>query len=185
MQKIFKDGEDNGSNPLQQWEDLKSQALRVEALDTPHRWNTGSPSLGSWILHVREELRAGGKVNLRSGLPSNVTVLTAENTARVPLDYQLSTPHRRPIDAFERREQSLLVLSPYNETARSFRGFFNRRIPLWEGSSRSALDGLANSLRTGEGNGLAVAEALMKFLGKIGTGFSPFGIRESLDTGGP
>ncbi len=42
------------------------------------------------------------------------------------------------------RNTSLLILTRYNDTARSFRGFFNRRIPLWEGHTRTGLEKLVD-----------------------------------------
>ena len=63
------------------------------------------------------------------------------------LDYQLAATDRRAIDAFARsQDSSLLVLTRHNDTARSFRGFFNRRLPLWEGHTRSALENLVDAI---------------------------------------
>lgn len=124
-------------------------------------------------MHARDALKSGGKIDLRAGLPASVSVVFAENQARKNLEYQLSAADRKPIDAFEKDQSSLLVLTHYNETARSFRGFFNRRIPLWEGHTRSALESLADAVRAGTGNCAVLAAAVVVFMNEIGKGFSP------------
>lgn len=63
--------------------------------------------------------------------------------------------------------------SSYNDTARSFRSFFNRRIPLWEGHTRPALEKLVDALTAGHGDRAALAAALVEFLGHVAKGFSP------------
>ncbi|MDH8013885.1 hypothetical protein QIH10_27480, partial [Klebsiella pneumoniae] len=59
------------------------------------------------------------------------------------------------------------------ETARSFRGFFNRRILLWEGHTRSALEALVDAVRVGQGDVSALAAAVVVFMNEIGKGVSP------------
>lgn len=59
--------------------------------------------------------------------------------------------------------------SSYNDTARSFRSFFNRRIPLWEGHTRPALEKPVDALTAGHGD----RAALVEFLGHVAKGFSP------------
>lgn len=173
MQRIYKEKPLVGSSPACDWTMLTGQAQVFEQLDTPHRWNAGCPELGKWTLRAREALKSGGKVDLRSGLPASVSVVFAENQARKNLEYQLSSADRKAIDAFEKAQSSLLALTHYNETARSFRGFFNRRIPLWEGHTRSALEGLVDAVRAGQGNVSALAAATIVFMNEIGKGFSP------------
>lgn len=173
MQRIYKEKALDGSNPVCDWAALTGQAQAFEQLDTPHRWKTGCPELGQWTLRAREALKSGGKVELRSGLPESVSVVFAENQAQRNFDYQLSATDRRPIDAFEKAQASLLVLTHYNDTARSFRGFFNRRLPLWEGYTRTALETLVDSVRAAHGNGPALAAAIVQFMNEIGKGFSP------------
>ena len=97
----------------------------------------------------------------------------AENQARKNLEYQLSTTDRKPIDAFEKSQSSLLVLTHHNQTARALRGFFNRRIPLWEGHTRSALKSLVDAIRGGRGDAGALASSIIVFMNEIGKGFSP------------
>ena len=77
------------------------------------------------------------------------------------------------IDAFEKNQSSLLILTRYNDTARSFRGFFNRRISLWEGHTRSGLEKLVDALRAGHGDRAVLAAAIVTFMGDVGKGFSP------------
>ena len=146
MQKIFKERARVSTCPPCDWDELTRQAQAFEQLDFPHRWSSGCPDLGQWTLTARNALKAGGTIDLRNGLPPSVTVIFAENQSQRNLEYQLSGQDRRPIDAFERAQSSLLILTRYNETARSFRGFFNRRIPLWEGHTRAGLEKLVDAL---------------------------------------
>jgi UvrD-like helicase C-terminal domain/AAA domain len=179
MQKIFKDRALAGACPPCDWNDLTRKAQRFEQLDVPHRWSTGCPELGRWTLTVRSVLKAGGKIDVRNGLPSSVNIVFAENHAQKNLRYQLLPEDRKQIDAFEQKQSSLLILTRHNETARSFRGFFNRRIPLWEGHTRSNLEKLVDQLRDKQGNSEAVAAAIVTFMTSVGKGFgrSEFGGR--------
>jgi DNA helicase-2/ATP-dependent DNA helicase PcrA len=70
--------------------------------------------------------------------------------------------HRKPIDSFENEQSSLLVLTSYNDTARSFRSFFNRRMPLWEGHTRSGLENLVNAVDGSKGDCGALAVAVVR-----------------------
>ncbi len=173
MQRIYKDSALSGSCPTHDWATLAAQAQAFEQLDMPHRWSGGCTDLGRWTLRARATLKDGGKIDLRGNLPPSVTVVFAENQARRNLEYQLSSTDRRPIDGFVRSEASLLLLTRYNETARSFRSFFNRRIPLWEGHTRSALEGLVDAMGDGSGNSAMLAAAIVTFMNEIGKGFSP------------
>jgi hypothetical protein len=173
MQRIYKEKALVGSSPACDWTKLTGQANAFEQLDTPHRWNGGCPELRKWTLRSRDALKSGGKIDLSSGLPASVSVVFAENQARKNLEYQLSSADRKAIDAFEKVQSSLLVVTHYNETARSFRGFFSRRIPLWEGHTRSALESLVDAVNAGRGDGVALAAAIVVFMNEIGKGFSP------------
>lgn len=185
MQKIFKDDAVVGSYPPCDWNELTEKADAFEQLDTPHRWSTGCSELGRWTLRAREALKSGGQVNLQSELPPSVSIVYAENQAQRNLEYQLSQKDRRQVDQFEQNQSSMLILTRYNQTARSFRGFFNRRIPLWEGHTRSGLEKLVDDLRAGQGDGEAVAAAIVEFMGNVGKGFSPsaFGDRFKREAG--
>src|SRR4029453_4075616 len=121
---------------------------------------------------MRETLKAGGKVDLRNCLPPSVSVVFAENEAHRNLEYQLSPQVRKPVDAFEKSQSSLLILTRYNDTARSLRSFFNRRISLWEGHTRSGLEKLVDALRAGHGDCIAISKAVVTFMNDVGKGFS-------------
>ena len=173
MQKIFKERARVSACPPCDWNALTRQAQAFEQLDFPHRWSSGCPELGRWTLAARSALKTGAAIDLRNGLPSSVSVVFAENQSQRNLEYQLSSQDRRQIDAFERAQSSLLILTPYNDTARSFRGLFNRRIPLWEGHTRPGLEKLVNALAAGQGDRAALAAAIVAFMGEVGKGFSP------------
>ena len=173
MQKIFKERARVSKCMPCDWDGLTRDAHAFEQLDFPHRWTTGCPQLGQWTLAARAALKSGGSIDLRSGLPPSVTVVFAENQSRRNFEYQLSPQDRRPIDTFKRGQASLLILTRYNDTARSFRGFFSRRIPLWEGHTRAGLEKLVDAIATGQGDCAALAGAVVGFMGDVGKGFSP------------
>jgi len=173
MQKIFKESARVSTCIPCDWDGLTRQAQAFEHLDFPHRWTSGCRQLGQWTLAARTALKTGGTIDLRNGLPPSVTIIFAENQSQRNFEYQLSSQNRRPIDAFERGQPSLLILTRYNETARSFRGFFNRRIPLWEGHTRTSLEKLVDAITAGNGDCAALADAVVTFMGDVGKGFSP------------
>jgi DNA helicase-2/ATP-dependent DNA helicase PcrA len=173
VQRIFKESPLAGSTPAQDWVALTKQAHAFEELDTPHRWRSGCPDLGRWTLLARAALKNGGKIDIRNNLPASVSVVVAENQARRNMEYQLAPADRRAIDAFTRSHTSLLVLTRYNETARSLRAFFNRRLPLWEGHTRSALEKLVDAITTGNADCPKLATAVVTFMNDVGKGFSP------------
>ena len=173
MQRIFRDRAVVVASSPCDWDKLTDRAQAFEELDTPHRWSTGCPDLGRWTLAARTALKGGGKVDLHDGLPPSVGVVFAENQALGHSDYQLKSTDRGPIDAFERRQSSLLILTHFNDTARSLRGFFNRRIPLWEGHTRSGLDRLVDTFGISQGDREVLADAIVTFMGDVGKGFSP------------
>jgi len=172
MQKIFADSSLEGSCPAWAWHDLTAQAESFEQLDVPHRWSAGCPELGLWTLKARQALKAGGKVDLRAGVPPSVTVIYAENQAQKNLEYQLSGTDRKQIDAFEQAQQSLLILTRHNATARSLRSFFRRRIPLWEGHTRSGLEKLVDAVHAADADAMALSSAVVGFMSDVGKGFS-------------
>ena len=162
-----------GSHPPWEWEQLKDAADEFVELECPHRWKDGCPRLGEWTLNARKLLKSGGRIDLRSGVPDSVTIVLADNEAKKTFDYQLSKPDRKAIDAFEQSQPSLLILTRHNDTARSFCAFFNRRIPLWEGHMRSGLEKLVLTMTAKQGDGVALAAAVVAFMRDIGKGFSP------------
>ena len=105
--------------------------------------------------------------------PPSVTIIFAENQSPRNLEYQLSSHDRRRADAFEKGQPSLLILTRYNDTARSLRGFFNRRILLWEGHTRTSLEKLVDRVTAGNGDCAALAAAVVAFMADVGKGFSP------------
>ncbi len=112
-------------------------------------------------------------MDLRSGIPPSVVIVYAENQAHKNLEYQLSKEDRRGVDAFERGQSSLLILTRHNQTTRSLRSFFNRRIPLWEGHTRPGLEGLVDAIGAAAGDPSALASAVVTFMNDVGKGFSP------------
>lgn len=173
MQRIFKEKALVGATPPYAWANLTQEAQAFEKLDTPHRWTKGCSELGRWTLNAREVLKTGGKVDLRSGLPPTVSVVFAENQAQAALDYRLASEDRKRIDAFEKGQTSLMVLTRHNDTARSLRAFFLRRLLLWEGHTRPGLERFIEALQAGNGNGPSIAKAMINFMGDVGKGFSP------------
>jgi hypothetical protein len=129
--------------------------------------------LGQWTLKTRATLKAGGKIDLRTGLPPGVEVVFAENQAQRALDYQQANADRKRIDEFEKSQPSLLILTHFNDTARSLRGFFNRRILLWEGTLVPVWKSWSmSSLRT-RMTGRPWPQPLSRFMSRVGKGFSP------------
>jgi DNA helicase-2/ATP-dependent DNA helicase PcrA len=173
MQRIYKDKDLPGGRSPTDWASLTRNAGAFEELDTPHRWNDGCPELGSWTLETRRLLKGGGQIDLRAGLPRSIEVVLADNQARRYGDYHLGNGDRRRIDAFERAHGSLLIVSHFAETAQNLRAFFGRRLPLWEGHTRPALEGLVDATITHNGKPTALAQALVAFMGEVGKGFSP------------
>jgi len=173
MQRIFGEKRTKTSSAPWDWETLKRSADAFEELAFPHRWQEGCPSLGAWTLSARNALKEGGTVDLRTGLPPSVVVVFAENQARKNLEYQLTREDRKAVDAFERRQSSLLILTRHVQTTRSLRSFFNRRIPLWEGHTRPGLEGLVDAIGAAGGECGALARAVVTFMNDVGKGFSP------------
>lgn len=173
MQRIYKQKPINGPCPPFNWDALTASAQAFEKLDYPHRWDKGCPGLGQWTLQARELLRTNSKIDLRSGLPSSVRVVYAENRATRNLQYALESSDRKSVDIFERAQKSLLILTRYNDTAVSVRAFFNRNIPFWEGHTRPGLERLVDSVVAANGDLTVLAAAVVAFMNDVGKGFSP------------
>jgi hypothetical protein len=173
MQHIGKGSPSMRAADGERWDDLKAQADIYDQLDYPHRWEkAGAKKLGEWILKARMTLKEGGKVDLRSGLPSQVSVIFADNEAATRGVYALGRAARQPVDGIAQSRSSLLILSAHNDTVRSLRPFFNRRIPVWEGHTRDALLALTKKVETCKGNAGAIAGAAVKFVQEIAVGFT-------------
>lgn len=186
MQRIYRTKSLPGGRTPVDWASLTRNAEVFEQLDTPHRWSGGCTELGAWTLETRNRLKAGEQVDLRAGLPPSIEVVLADNQAQRHGDYRLANSVRRSIDSFERSNGSLLIVSHFAETAQNLRTFFGRRIPLWEGHTRPALEELVEATITQKGKAAALAQALVIFMCEIGKGFSPsaFGnrlVREAMD----
>lgn len=156
------------------WTDLVESACKFEELDHPHRWDTGEPELGQWILEARKALKAGGPINLAGDLPRGLTVHVAENTARTALGFGTDGVSSPAIYRRSRLDQ-LLVLTGANDTCTSLRAFFGRRIPIWEGHVRDHLAALIISAKDHSGDPGKLAEATLGFLQNIGGGFTSSG----------
>jgi hypothetical protein len=126
-------------------------------------------------LSAREALKRGDAVDLRQGRPPSVTVVHAENQAQRPLEYRPLPKDRRPIDDFVDGENSVMVLTRHNAATNSLRPFFNRRIPLWEGHTRSALEKYVDA-----GDCNAVAVAVVAFVQEAAVGFTDADFANSL-----
>ncbi len=172
MQEIFRESKIDGACEPYDWEELKGKA-RFEELDVPHRWAKGCPHLGQWTLKARQALKTGGKIDLKNDVPASISIVFAENQAQKNLDYRLSALDRKPVDGFVNNHASLLVLTKYNDTARSLRSFFNRRILLWEGHTRTGLEKLVDRISSANGDCAALAAAVVEFMDGVGKGFSP------------
>jgi len=172
MQHIGKTSKAVRAADVKRWDDLKAQADIYDELDHPHRWEkVGTKKLGEWILKARKTLKDGGKIDLRSGLPLEVSIIFADNQAQAHGRYILDGTTRRPIDGAT-RSSPLLVLSAHNDTVQALRPFFNRAIPVWEGHTRDALTALTNAIETCRGDGVSIARATVTFVEEITVGFT-------------
>jgi hypothetical protein len=173
MQRIF------GSKPSEiaadnlRWESLKKEAQAFEELDKPHRWKE-SRELGQWILEARLSLRSGGQINLRSHLPTGLTVIVADNQSPSRERYILANGSgKKAIYKLPLTTNSLLVLAAQNTTVEALRAFFGRRLPIWEGHLRENLAEMILVIREHDGNAENITQAVINFMNKVATGFSP------------
>jgi len=157
----------------QRWIELCGKAGSSDILDTPHRWANGNEVLGQWICCAREILRSGGKIDLRGNLPRGLQVIFATNRSARQDSYQISREERVPIDAFVNSRSSLLILAAHNDTVRSLRGFFGRRVSIWEGHTREAMTSLVQAVQSNTGNAAGIAAAIASFMYKVSRGFTP------------
>jgi hypothetical protein len=175
MQRIFgskKEAEIETDN--QRWESLKQKADSFDELNEPHRWFDGSDPLGRWILEARTTLRSGGHIDLRGSLPQGIRVLFAENQSpKQHGGYRLARDEAAPIYDLVKATKSLLVLSAHNATVVALRAFFGRRLPIWEGHVRNGLSMLVASEQKHKGDANSIAQAVVRFLNHVATGFSP------------
>ncbi len=170
MQHIYKEDRKAAASAPCDWAALLKSADAFASLATPHRWSSGCAELGQWTLEARATLKAGGRIDLSGPLPPSVNVVRAENIAQKAQGLRYA--EGKPIFDVEKRSRSLLVLTRYNEATRSCRGMFYRRLPLWEGHTRSALEQLLDDLHSAQSDAGAVASATVRFLGRVGKGFT-------------
>src|SRR5206468_10443418 len=74
--------------------------------------------------------------------------------------------------AIERSGTSMLILSRHNKTTIGLRPSFGRRIPIWEGHIRTALEQLVDALADCTGDRVAVARAVVNFVTDTTVGFT-------------
>jgi hypothetical protein len=104
------------------WDSLKSDSAFAE-LETPHRWHSGSPELGQWVLHARRVLRNDGQIDLRGPRPAGLALHFAENTAQTRSGFQVDAMQRRPLDQTINSGDPVLILTGQNETANALAAF--------------------------------------------------------------
>ena len=132
MQRIFGDRAAAAETGCD-WETLKGAADSVAALDTPHRWSRGCRDLGRWTLEARRSLRDG-----EQWIYATSTVASVRSSSRNRAQRNLRSGARPRRSRRLRAAYSCSCLR-HNETAVSLRST-NRRVPLWEGYTRYALD---------------------------------------------
>lgn len=170
MQSIYAKGR-AADAALARWEEIKATAAFAE-LRTPHRWSDGTPALGHWVLRARDALKNGQPIDLTGALPQGVNILHADNAA-AGRGYRLGDAERAPINRATRAGTQVLILTPQNEMTEALSAFWNRAIPIWEGHTRPALDELIIATEQNAGDAVAVARAMVAFMGRVAVGFSP------------
>jgi DNA helicase-2/ATP-dependent DNA helicase PcrA len=142
-------------------------------LSNPHRWRSGSPGLGQWVLSAREALERGDAISLAGKLPRGLTVIHAANSARFARKaLNMAVDDRRPVSALARNSQQLLILTVGNDRVDHLNAFFNRSMRIWEGHSRDELAALVASTRRCSGSAPDIAEAFLSFVSVTCTGFT-------------
>lgn len=154
------------------WDALKALGVSKKLI-TPHRWQSGCPQLGDWVIEARESMERGTPIDLTNDLPPSVRILVGNNTSQSHAGYQLSKDHRPPIDKVLRNNSQLMILASQNDLVTALRAFWGRAVPIWEGHTREALGSLVQTLRDGHGNAEALAQGMITFMGIVAAGFSP------------
>lgn len=172
MQVIFADSEAEIRATLGRWAALKDAGGWGE-LSTPHRWISGTPELGEWILDARRALSNGGSIDLTGSLPPGLRVLFAENSAQVAHKaIGMSREHRAPISSLLRQSEQLLVMTVGNERVAHLNAFFGRSVRIWEGHTRNHLSALAACIRNHTGDLDAIADGFLSFVYATSVRFS-------------
>lgn len=171
MQAIFPRGDEWGAWNAR-WEALKSIAGATVSLETPHRWRRANPQLGEWIKRARQVLQSGGTIDLTGTLPQGVTIMAVSLQAQSRKQLTVGNAERVQIDRLVSRSDKILILASQNDMVRALRSFFNRRLAIWEGHTRSSLDSLARSCHDHIGNASEIAAAVVTFIQSVAIGFS-------------
>lgn len=169
MQVIYP--ESDVSADWERWRHLCDRATKLARLNTPHRWASGSPELGAWVLRARDALQSGDRVDLRPPHPAGLEVHRADNLSSRWDGYRTTTEDGRAIRKLAALDE-VLFLSAQTSTVGALRPYFGRRIPLWEGHGRDALTSLIRALETSPGDPSATAIAFVAFVQKVSVGFS-------------
>ncbi|MGP4689348.1 ATP-dependent helicase [Agrobacterium pusense] len=171
MQIIYGGAGGGTQAALDRWNLLKTLG-GWGTLSNPHRWRSGSLSLGEWVLEARDALANGKSIRLAGALPNGLTVLHAANSARVAhRAISMSREDRRPVSALARDTGQLFVLTVGNDRVDHLNAFFNRSMRIWEGHSRDELSALVNSVRLCSGSAGGITEAFLLFVTGTCTGF--------------
>jgi hypothetical protein len=164
MQVIFADSDADIRATLDRWEGLKTVGGWGQ-LSKPHRWSSGSPELGQWVLDARDTLSTGGSIDLTGRRPSGLTILFAENSAQAPRKaFSMTREHRAPISSLVRKSDQLLVLAVGNERVAHLNAFLGRSVRIWEGHTRNHLSTLVASIRNHGGNAEAITDGFLSFV---------------------
>lgn len=169
MQAIYSDTD--VETCWRRWDDLCARANVTAALDTSHRWSALNPQLGRWILRARKTLKSGGAIDLRGRLPTGVEVYRADNISQARGTYRTSAADGGPLRQLARLKD-VMFLSSQNHAVQALRPYFGRRVPIWEGYSRSALTKLVEAVDCATGEPCHIAEAFVEFVQSVGVGFS-------------
>lgn len=156
---------------IERWESIKNLGSLGE-LETPHRWRETAPELGEWILGARQQLKDGNPIDLTDNLPDSVVIISAENVAVRGAPYRLDVNERQPIDQVVGEASPALILAGQNATVKALRSGFNRRFPIWEGHTRSALEQFIDACAEADGDASVLCDAFHSFLGSVLVGFT-------------
>lgn len=172
MQEIYGKGNKQRTERKSQWGVLLASAGASEKLDHPHRWDSGCPELGNWILEARELLKEGQPIDLSERRPRGLKVVVAENISPKSRGFQLEKNPGRSFRDIVQNKEPLMVLASQNELVNGVNSFLGHRIPIWEGHQRDALSLLVRRCKEGNGNADLMADAFRLFVQATATGFS-------------
>jgi DNA helicase-2/ATP-dependent DNA helicase PcrA len=170
MQAIYASG--SVTYEAERWAALRADACEVVELTTPHRWSGGSEPLGEWTIQAREALAAGHRIDVRRP-PPGLTLIRADYHAPRHDSIILERRDARAVWKYlDASGDGLLVLNPHNRAVESIRAYFKRRLVIWEGHTRDALDRLAVAIKSARGDVEPVCEAFLRFARATCTGIT-------------